>query len=211
MAWAPAYATADELAAHLRIEDEIPTLELELDIEAASRSADRATGRQFGLVDAAEERTYVARWNGTDGLWEAEIDDLMTTTDLVVTVDGSAVSASNYEKWPLNAAQKSRPWEIIRLEDATQAALGSGPYTIKVTAWWGWCDPDNSDAAAVPDTVKKGVLLQAARLNQRKQAPFGIAGSPELGSELRLLDKIDADMQVILRDYWSKAKARGFA
>ena len=35
----------------------------------------------------------------------------------------------------------------------------------------------------------------------RKGSPYGIAGSPDLGSELRLLAKLDADVAVLLRSF----------
>lgn len=55
----------------------------------------------------------------------------------------------------------------------------------------------------VPDSIKLACLLQASRFFIRREAPFGIAGSPEAGSELRLLAKVDPDVEVILGPYRS--------
>jgi hypothetical protein len=64
---------------------------------------------------------------------------------------------------------------------------------VKVTALWGW--------TAVPVAVKQATLLQASRFFSRRHSPYGVAGSPELGSEIRLLARVDPDVGVSLRDY----------
>jgi hypothetical protein len=51
-------------------------------------------------------------------------------------------------------------------------------------------------------------LLQASRLDFRRVAPAGVAGSPETGSEVRLLARVDPDVAVSLKDYirwWAAA------
>jgi len=53
----------------------------------------------------------------------------------------------------------------------------------------------------VPTTVKQATLLQASRVFARREAPFGVAGSPDMGSELRLLEKVDPDVAVMLVPY----------
>lgn len=55
--------------------------------------------------------------------------------------------------------------------------------------------------AAVPEAVVNACLLQASRYWSRRSAPFGVAGSPELGNELRLLNKLDPDVEVLLGPY----------
>ena len=50
----------------------------------------------------------------------------------------------------------------------------------------------------VPSSVKLATELQASRWAKRRDAPFGVAGSPELGSELRILAKLDPDVQILL-------------
>ena len=39
---------------------------------------------------------------------------------------------------------------------------------------------------------------EASRWFARRNSPYGIAGSPEMGSELRLLAKLDPDVAVML-------------
>ncbi|HEY9416934.1 MAG TPA: head-tail connector protein, partial [Pseudonocardia sp.] len=73
MAWAPAYVTADELKAFVRIDDAADDPQVDLAIDAASRAVDQHTGRQFGQVAAPEARRYTGRWDYAR--WVVDIDD----------------------------------------------------------------------------------------------------------------------------------------
>lgn len=191
MVWAPDYATTAELKAYQRIDDAVDDAQLALAITAASRAIDQHTSRQFGVVAAPEERFYTAAYDSRRGRWVIEIDDLMTAAGLVVTVEAGAVDV--LAKQPANAAAKGRPWTrlVVAPESTTQPNCEEDG--VSVTATWGW--------TAVPATIKQAALLQASRLFTRRDAPFGVAGSPELGSELRLLAKVDPDVAVVLGPY----------
>lgn len=57
----------------------------------------------------------------------------------------------------------------------------------------------------VPAAVRMGTLIQAARFFKRKDSPFGIAGSPEMGNETRLLSRLDPDVALLVsteRNWW---------
>ena len=186
MAWAPDYTDLATLKSYLRISDTVDDVELALYITAASRSIDVSTNRQFGVVASAEARKYVSVYDRHRSLYVINIDDLMTTTGLVVDNEaGTTLASSDYTLEPLNAAQESKPW--------TQITTSDSEGIFDITGLWGW--------AAVPDTVEAATLLQAARFFQRRNAPFGVAGSPETGSEVRLLDKLDPDVKVMINTY----------
>lgn len=175
--------TDGELKSFLRIDDTDDDPELAFAIASASRAVDRATHRQFGKTAGAETRTYEVDWDCELGLWVAAIDDLMTSAGLVVTVDGAALAASDYLLLPRNADKKGRPWEELATATATVPTLGRGRRTVDVTANpWGW--------TAVPAAIKQGTLLQSSLEFASRNAPFGVAGSPDLGNELRLLAKL---------------------
>lgn len=70
----------------------------------------------------------------------------------------------------------------------------------EIDAYCGRSFPDDT-YLTVPAAVKYANMLQAARLWQRRHAPFGVAGSVELGSEVRLLDELDRDVQRALKRY----------
>lgn len=188
MPWSPSYVSVAELASYTRIDDAVDDAELGLAAEAASRAVDEATNRQFGQVAAVEERVYVARPDFDRGCWVADTDDFQTATGLVVEIDGTAVATFVQE--PRNAAQKGRPWTRLVFTADSEATPSTAPHEVAVTALWGW--------TAVPDTVVQATLLQGSRFFTRRQAPFGIAGSPDQGSELRLLARVDADVKVML-------------
>lgn len=198
MTWAPDYCTAADLKGWLRIGDTADDTVLGWAITAASRDVDQFCGRQFGVVAAAEARSYV--WDGqkVDGRPALEVDDVMTTTNLaVVTVDQSGtttstpVNGTNFDLWPANAAKVGRPWTHLVARSGTSWPGCAGSTTV--TAVWGW--------TAIPTSVLQATVLQASETFTRRNAPFGIAGSPELGSELRLLQRLDVDAARLLAPY----------
>jgi hypothetical protein len=197
MAWAPDYVTTSELKAYLRITDTVDDTQLGFAITAASRAIDKYCGRQFGLTASAEARRYTAEWDKTSCLWFVPVDDFMTTVGLVVGVDLDkddlfADFITDYSKRPFNASQKSKPWTEIYIRSTSTIKPGCTEGGVEVTAKWGW--------TAVPTVVKEACLLQASRFHSRRESPFGVAGSPDAGSELRLLAKVDADVGVALTD-----------
>lgn len=199
MAWAPDYCTATELKAFLRISDAVDDAVVAWAITAASRAVDHACNRQFGLVAAPEDRYYAPRWSPVRRTWSIDIDDLMTATGLVVGVDLDADltyshAITDFVKAPQNAAPQSRPWTRLVVRSAS-TVQPTDPLIeqVKVTARWGW--------TTVPAPVVQATLLQASRLVARRDSPFGVAGSPDAGTELRLLAKLDPDVEVTLRPY----------
>jgi hypothetical protein len=207
MAWAPDYCDTSELASLVRIDDTLDDAQLALAIATASRAIDHAAGRQFGLVASAEARYYTPSWSRTLGRWTVETDDLMTTTGLAVAGDllgdstyGDTLDVAYVNPRPLNAAQKGRPWTGLSIEPLSPVQFCAREDSVKVTGRWGW--------TAVPTTIKQATLLQASRLLARRDAPFGIAGSPDVGSEMRLLARVDPDVAVAIAPYrrWWGAK-----
>lgn len=199
MPWAPPYATAAELRSFIADGTSGSENELKLAIETASRSVDRACNRQFGKVDEIESRWYDASFDsrsafGPQRRWTVDIDDIMTITALVVELgDGLTVTGEPLTgaiPVPVNAVANGRPWTKLLLPQG--ASIGSA-HQVRVTGLFGW--------AAVPDAIKLATMIQASRLFARRHAPFGILGSPETGGELRLLERLDADLMTSVRPY----------
>lgn len=194
MTWAPDYASTQTVRTYLNVDDNADGIDtfIALWITAVSRNIDTFCGRQFGVVASVEERYYTPVWDRRDQRWYATIDDLQTTAGMsIVDDDGTAVDVADCVLLPRNNPQKGRPYERIELPAATGE--------VAVTALWGW--------TAVPSSVTVGLLLQAARLAARRDSPFGIAGSPSEGSELRLLAQLDPDFRTTLtpfrRKWWA--------
>lgn len=191
MAWAPDYVTTADLKAYLRISDTDDDARVALAITAASRAVDRAVNRQFGLVAAPEERTYTARWEKGRCRWVVEIDDLMTVTGLTITTTAGEIDG--YALQPGNAEFESVPWTRFVVHPDSAVLPDATEDGVTVTAKYGW--------TTVPVAVQQATLLQASRFFKRQDAPFGVAGSPDLGSELRLLAAVDPDVKVVLGPY----------
>jgi hypothetical protein len=213
MAWAPDYCTVAELKTHLRIGDSVDDTPLAVNVTASSRAVDFATNRQFGQTSPAAARYYT--YEGAEladhmsqyrSRCIIEVDDIMSTTGLVLKVDRdddgtfeeTLTINTDFRMYPWNAEANGRPW--------THIVLNAGftfPYQLRgveATALWGW--------SAVPSIVKQATLIQAARFFQRRNAPFGVAGSPDAGSEMRLLDRLDPDVALMVRSVWRPWVAR---
>lgn len=197
MAWAPDYVTLVGLKSYLRIDDTADDAFLAVWITTVSRNVDDFCGRQFGKT-AAEDRYYTPFYDRHQRAWFANIDDVQDTTGLTVEdEDGDAVAAhtstvDGYTLLPRNAPARGVPYETLKLDTSPGAE-------ITVNALYGW--------SAVPSAVSAGVYLQAGRLAKRRDSPFGIAGSPSEGSEIRLLAQLDPDfrtsLEPIRRKWWA--------
>lgn len=181
--WAPDYITAADIAAYLRVDDTDDDELFALWATASSRAVDRRTNRQFGKVAAAETRTYrrPAYYSPQYGVWIVEIDDLRDLTGF--TVNGVAYASSGATLLPDNAAFTAYPYTALAFTDQPTAPLDAH-------GLWGW--------DGIPAQVLGACRLQSARWNFRRDAPAGVAGSPESGSEVRLLSRLDPDVATML-------------
>lgn len=198
MAWQPDYITSAELIAFART-DSADDAEAETIVTTVSRAIDRHCSlgtirRQFGQVAAPEPRRYTARWSRRYCRWVVEIDDLMTSVGLVVATDAATITEFDLE--PANAAAEGRPWTRLLLRRSNSVAVTGERNEILATGRWGW--------NAFPVAVKMAAKFQGNRWLHRRDSPFGIAGSPQQGSELRLLDRVDPDVAVSLTPYVRK-------
>jgi hypothetical protein len=151
----------------------------------------------------------------------------MTTTGLAVAYDSAgdqtyATVVTDYLLRPLNAAADGQPWTELAVHSG--AAFGfdgfvdgylAGPYdaipygrlhapredALRVTARWGW--------SGIPDPIRQACLAAGLAAAVPAGLPAGVAGSPEAGSELRLLSKLDPDVMVAVRPYkraWGRSE-----
>jgi hypothetical protein len=189
-----AYCTLAELKASLAITDSVDDTPLEAAITATSRMIDDYTGRFFYRNGTTQ--SPVARYYTPLDPWTMNMDDNFSITE-VATDDNfnqtwdTVWSTSDYMLEPVNNPQ--RGWPVNRI-----LAIGRYvwpyylPQSCRITGIWGW--------NAVPAEINMATLIQAARLFTRRQSPFGIAGSPDLGT-VRLTAKLDADVEALLRPF----------
>jgi hypothetical protein len=203
------YTTLAELKAHLRITDTTDDAILAVHITAASRAVDQFTYRRFGQSASATARVFTADGGKTLGDEFLALDDIQTTTGLVVKSDTAGdytyattlVLGTDFDMYPADAPDLGVPWTGIVMR-RTATALPTHRAGMQVTASWGW--------TAVPSVVEIATLIQAARFFVRRDSAYGVAGSPDLGNELRLQSALDVDVQVALQSvlrYWGGVAA----
>lgn len=197
MPWAPDYLTTQQAKDFLSLTDTLDDTQLALWVTAASRAIDKKTNRQFGQVTVATARTYrrTPYYVADSGLWVLDIDDVYSVTGLTISQAGAtavAYASAGATLLPDNAPANSRPW--------TQLGFTTQPYgPIVVTALYGW--------AAIPSQVVTACQLQMSRWNFRRSSPAGVAGSPDAGSEVRLLARLDPDVATSLMGLSRRRKA----
>lgn len=199
MAWKPDYATLAEGKAFIRVGDAVDDAEVAIWITAGSRLIDDRCNRQFGLEVAPVARTYrrPPTLNRETGLWELEIDDLQTTTGL--TVNGVAYASSGAVLLPDNAPLEGKPWTRIGQTTWPIMSYPGLPVSNVLVGQWGW--------TTVPAGTKSAIRLQLNRWGSRRDSPYGIAGSPDTGGELRLLSRLDPDVVTSLRGLTRRRRA----
>jgi len=189
------YASLGDLKSAIRITDTDSDGLLQVALDAATEA-----------INEHCNRTFVASPDATLRYFEPEggavvTDDIYTTDGLLVSVGGVNIPkavpdvSAGYTLLPENAAATDEPYTGFYYQSFPLSAwpllFAVRRARVAVTAKWGY-------AAEVPAAVKMACLLQASRWFARRNSPYGIAGSPELGSELRLLAKLDADVAVML-------------
>jgi hypothetical protein len=180
------YCTLAALKARLDIDssDTDDDDKLENIVEGVSRWIDRYCNREFYTTD--ETRYFTPKRN--DRLYIDEVVSL-DTVEVATSTARSYVewAATDYDTEPLNAVPITA---LFVAPDSSKYFVPRLRKSAKITATWGY-------ASATPEPVREACLLQAERLFKRKDAPFGIAGSPQLG-EMRLLKEMDPDVAQLL-------------
>lgn len=205
MTWEPDYVTTTQAKAELRIPDDADDAQIARKITSASRAIDRFAKRQFGQLAAIEVRYYTPWYDEELRRWVVEIDDVQDLTGIIVAVDTSdddiydeVIANGDYIMRPRNNASKLRPYTQVAIRNSASTPMIRSD-SVAVTAKWGW--------TAVPTTIEEACLLQVNRLLWRRDAPAGVAGSPSSGSEIRLLAKLDPDVEDMVRSYRRLVKA----
>ncbi len=167
---------------------------LERAINATSRAIDDHTGRRFWQDAAVQSKVYRC-----DDPYEVEVDDISTTTGLVIatdtTGDGSYAttwSAADYQLEPLNReAEMAHAWWRLVAVGMRTFPVHQRRTTLRVTARFGW--------SRVPEDVEQACLIRAAAIFKRKEATFGVAGFGEFG--VVRIGRRDPDVMDLLHNF----------
>ena len=214
------YASLARFKAFLRQSDTADDDLLGLALVAASRAIDRACGRTFNLATgtATARRFTPTAIPGYSPIeftspiypyamsrypyswfrhYILDVDDF-TSSDAISTIKFDATGNGDYTNTttafrigPYNAPTIGMPYHRVIFDSGIFPPLYEE--SVEVTADWGW--------DAVPDTIVNACLIQAGRFIKRRDSLFGVAGSPEMGNEMRLLSKVDPDVAVMIAAY----------
>jgi hypothetical protein len=190
VAWKPDYIDTAALKLYLEIGDAVDDVQLATWCTASSRAIDDRCNRQFGQEAAPVARTYrrAPVYNPETGLYELDIDDVQTAVGALV--NGVAYASSGAVLLPDNAPADGVPWTRLGFSACPTLSYPGAPVANTLTMRWGW--------TAIPSQVVGAAKLQANRWNARRRSPYGIAGSPDQNSEVRLLARLDPDVATVL-------------
>lgn len=167
MAIVNGYATLAELKTYLSVTANTEDSRLESAIEAASRAIDTECRRVFY---GTTEVRYV---EADTSEYIAFPDDLLSVTEVAIDLGNrnySALSASDYELEP------SIPYQAVYQSPTSTRPFPYGRRGVRITGVWGY-----SATGSHPDAIRKACLILATRYYKRKDAAFGVIGTPELG------------------------------
>ena len=191
MAITNGYITLSLLKSALSINDEQDDEFLELAINAASRQIDQMCERQF--FSTTETRVFAPRDS-----FICEIDDLTALTSLKTSSSADGVfdvtwAAKDYQLEPLNslAGGIPSPATQIRAVDEYLFPTDNEEATVQIEGTFGF--------TPVPDQIQQATLILAARLQERRFSPLGIAGFNDIGSVS--VKNYDADVLTLISPF----------
>lgn len=160
MAIGDAYASVEEYRRVVKHSDDEDDAAIQSHLLAVSRYFERELGQFFTRDATVVSRTYVG-----DGSRCLRVDNISTTTGLVIAIDedddGSfadetALVSTDYELRPLNADQgpEVKPWTEVYLPSWSNYGAWPRGHRVQVTARFGW--------PAVPRAIWSAVIEMTA-------------------------------------------------
>ena len=180
---------------------------IDIAINAACRAIDDFVGREFIQSETVETRYYNCEF-----MDYAFVDDIATTTGLVVTTlnkdgtdDQTLVLDTDYYLYPLNSDKltPTMPFNkiVMAIENGGKILPTSHPKSLKITAKFGFPDQHNT-GSYIPEAITQASLIQAARFWQRKNSPMGFSGNPETGqAPIIFLSELDPDVKTLCKRF----------
>lgn len=180
------YATLAEIKTYLSTTAATDDARLEAAIEAASRAIDATCRREFFATSAtryfeAEASDYISL-----------ADDLLSITQIAIDIGNRnyiALSPSDYELEP-----GDQPYTSIHTAPGGTQSFPTGRRGIRIQGSFGFCATGQH-----PQAIKAACLILAVRYFKRRDAVFGVIGTPELGYT-RISAK-DPEVAPLLRPY----------
>jgi hypothetical protein len=179
------YIGAEEFKDRIGLTDSSQDFKVQTSIAAACGWVNSYTGRHFNRI--TETRTFVPR-----DIYSLRVDDMVpgTTISLNVDFDGDGVyeqawtENTDYQRFlgedtfNLNALGQPRPYERIRVISSGRTFPFTWPFSpvnrVQIATTWGW--------PAIPWQVPEASRILAEDVFRMSDAPFGVAGSSDLGA-----------------------------
>lgn len=162
-------------------------------VNAASRLIDEFCGQRFWR-DAADATRVITATSTT------RIDlralPLASITSLKSDQNGDGAyeytwAATDYYLRPLNAAADGLPYTYILRNPSSVNTFPTGEGAFQIVGQFGW--------PAVPAVVVEACRMQTVRFIKRtREAPLGVAGLAFDGGAVRIMAKLDPDVEVLL-------------
>lgn len=195
------YCTGDELKAALGVSGTGDDVALERAIETASRAIDTYCDRRFW-----QDPEDTVRYFTPDDPHMLRLGPHRTSAD-VVTVTEIAVDDGNLGTYtrelivgtdvylgPRSAQVEGRGYDRVVVTGQLRAWRRGWPDSVRITGQFGW--------PSIPEDVREATILQASRIWKRvREAPFGVAGISLDGGGIRLLSKLDPDVELLVHPY----------
>jgi hypothetical protein len=186
------YATLEELQQHIDASsgaawEAADLANMQTALEAASRWIDAYCGTRF--YTTAETRRYTADWYDLVYIHDVTAVSEVATDENDDGICETVWSASDYVLEPYNATLDERPFRQIRISRGGRYSFPRPREAVQVTGSFG-------SSAAAPANVRQACLLVAHRLWRRRDAIFGVAGTPGLGVTV-VQARISADSDVM--------------
>jgi hypothetical protein len=162
--------------------------------EAISRAIDNELGRRFYVNGTDEDRYYTP-----GNAYILDIDDVVSVAQIATDEAQDRTyltpwSGTDYDLWPYNAVLESRPYMEIQVRSTGNYRFWPGQArSVKVTGTFGF-------SATAPAPIREATLLAAEKLFRRKDAIFGVVGSPVFGT-LKQIIKDDPELHMLLDGY----------
>jgi hypothetical protein len=188
------YCTLSDVKDALAINDINDDTAIEASILAASRMIDDYTGRFF-YKDGTTQAPVTRYFTPLDW-WTCATDDFISisqiaTDDNFDQVYSTVWSTSDYMVEPVNNPRRGWPYTRV-LAIGSYIFPAQLPQTLRISGVWGW--------SSIPYEIQMATKLQASRLFVRKQSPFGVAGSVDIGT-VRLSSRLDPDVEALVRPF----------
>jgi hypothetical protein len=165
---------------------------IEAVITAVSREIDGYCQRRFWKNTVNEVRYFTAKWGNL-----LEAADVVSVTGVATDLAGdraysTALAVTDYDLEPYNAVLDGVPYTRLRITLNSSKAFLTSQRGNKLTGIFGW--------PSIPQPVNEACIIQSIRMFKRKDAPFGVFGSVEMG-QVMAITKLDPDVQMLLEPY----------